>query len=174
LPAAGGIIFSTVDMSDIPALLERFRRGPELLAVVLTGVFGEEEDFLIAPGKWSVRQIVAHLADAELVAAHRFRQVLAEDNPVMTWFDEKLWTANLDYARRKPKQSLETFRRLRAENYELLKGFPEAAFERIGTHSVNGPTTLREMVEGFATHIETLARQLQAIRDAYKAAKGKT
>jgi hypothetical protein len=160
-------------MSDIPALLERFRRGPELLALVMTGVFGDEEDFLVAPGKWSVRQIVAHLADSELVAAHRFRQVLAEDNPVMTWFDEKLWTANLDYARRKPKQSLETFRRLRAENYELLKGFPDSAFERIGNHSVNGPMTLRQIVEGFATHIETHARQLQAIREAYKAAKGK-
>src|SRR3954447_11532249 len=113
-------------MPDIPALLERFRRGPELLAVVLTGVFGEEEDFVPAPGKWSARQIVAHLADGELVAAHRFRQMLAEDNPTLIPFDQDKWTANLDYARRKPKQSLETFRRLRAENYDLLKDFPAA------------------------------------------------
>src|SRR5215831_7669320 len=111
-------------MSDLPALLERFRRGPELLAVVLTGVFGDEEDFAPAPGKWSVRQIVAHLADVELVAAHRFRQVLAEDNPTLIAMDQDKWAANLDYARRKPKQSLETFRRMRAENYDLLKGLP--------------------------------------------------
>ena len=51
-------------MSDIPTILERFRRSPEVLAVVLTGVFGEEEDYTTAPGKWSIRQIVAHLADA--------------------------------------------------------------------------------------------------------------
>ena len=75
-------------MPDIPALLERFRRGPELLAVVLTGVFGEEEDFVPAPGKWSARQIIAHVADAELVAAHRFRQILAEDNPTLIAFDQ--------------------------------------------------------------------------------------
>jgi hypothetical protein len=86
-------------MSDLPALLERYRRGPEVLAVVLTGVFGEEEDFLPAPGKWSIRQIVAHLADAELVAAHRFRQVIAEDNPMLVAFDQDAWTRNLDYAR---------------------------------------------------------------------------
>src|SRR6266567_8612396 len=115
-------------MSDIPALLERYRRGPELLAVVLTGVFGEEEDFALAPGKWSIRQIVAHLADAELVGAHRFRQVIAADNPTLIAYSQDAWTANLDHARRKPKQSLETFRRIRAENYELLKGLPEAAF----------------------------------------------
>jgi hypothetical protein len=159
-------------MSDIPALLERFRRGPELVALVLTGVFGEEEDFLAAPDRWSVRQIAAHLADSEVVAAHRIRQVLAEDNPVMTWFDEKLWAANLDYARRKPKQSLETLRRLRAENYELLQGVPEAAFERTGQHSLFGPKTLRQMVEAFGAHLETHARQIQEVRDAYRAAKG--
>lgn len=160
-------------MPDIPALLERYRRGPEVLAMVLTGVFGEEEDFLAAPGKWSIRQIVAHLADSELVCGHRFRQILAEDNPVMTWFDEKAWTANLDYARRKPKQSLETFRRLRAENHDLLQSVPEAAYERTGNHSRNGIMTLRALVEDNAAHAETHARQLQEIREAYKLAKGK-
>lgn len=160
-------------MSDLPALLERYRRGPEVLATVLTGVFGEEEDFLPAPGKWSIRQIVAHLADAELVAAHRFRQVIAEDNPTLVAFDQDAWARNLDYARRKPKQSLETFRRLRAENYELLKELPESAFERAGSHTENGPMTLGWLLEGYARHAETHARQLQEIREAYQRVKPK-
>ena len=160
-------------MSDIPTLLERFRRGPELLAVVLTGVFGEEEDFVAADGKWSVRQILAHLADAELVGAHRLRLVVAQDNPTLTAFDQDAWVKNLDYARRKPKQSLETFRRLRAENHELLKGLPLAAFDRTGTHTESGAVTLRALVEGYAHHAESHAAQLQGIREIYKAAKGK-
>ena len=160
-------------MSDLPGLLERYRRGAELLAVVLTGVFGEEEDFLPAPGKWSARQIVAHLADAELVGAHRFRQVIAEDNPSITAFDQDAWARNLDYARRKPKQSLETFRRLRAENYDLLKTLPEETFARAGTHSVRGRITLRTMLEDYAAHAESHARQLQELREAYKKSKGK-
>lgn len=160
-------------MSEIVAQLERYRRGAELLAVVLTGVFGEEEDFTTAPGKWSIRQIIAHLADAELVGAHRFRQVIAEDAPTLIAFDQNAWASNLDYSRRKPKQSLETFRRLRAENYELLKGLPESAFEREGNHSQNGRMTLRQLLEGFAGHAESHARQLQEIREAYKAAKSK-
>lgn len=160
-------------MSDLASQLERFRRGPELLAVVLTGVFGDEEDFALAPGKWSVRQIVAHLADAELVGAHRFRQVIAEENPTLIAFSQDAWTQNLDYARRKPKQSLETFRRLRAENYDLLKALPEGAFERAGNHSENGRMTLRQLLEGYAGHAESHARQLQEIREEYKRAKGK-
>jgi hypothetical protein len=160
-------------MSDLPALLERYRRGPEVLAMVLTGVFGEEEDFVPAPGKWSPRQIIAHLADAELVGAHRMRQVIAENNPTLIAYDQDAWTRNLDYARRKPKQSLEAFRRIRAENYELLKELPESAFERTGNHTENGPMTLRLLLEGYAQHVESHARQLQQIREEYKKAKGK-
>jgi hypothetical protein len=159
-------------MADLPVLLERFRRGPELLAVVLTGVFGEEEDFS-TPGKWSIRQIVAHLADSELVGAHRMRCVIAEDNPTLIAFDQDAWARNLDYAKRKPKQSLETFRRLRAENYELLKDLPETVYVRTGTHTADGTVTLRGLLEGYAEHAESHARQMQEIREAYKQVRGK-
>jgi hypothetical protein len=158
---------------DLLPLLERFRRGPELLAVVLTGVFGEEEDFSPAPGKWSVRQIVAHVADVEMVAAHRMRVVIAEDDPTLTAIDGEKWARNLDYARRKPKQSLETFRRIRTENYDLLKDLPAAAFDRAGNHTEDGRVTLLQLVEGYAKHAESHARQLQEVREAYKIAKGK-
>ena len=160
-------------MSDIPALLERFRRGPELLAMVLTGVFGDEEDFTTAAGKWSIRQIVAHLADCEVVYAHRMRQVIAEEDPTLVAFDQDAWAKNLGYARRKPKQSLETFRRVRAENYDLLRPLDEGAYQRAGNHPVNGRVTLGEILAGGAEHAEAHARQVQQIRDAYKQAKGK-
>ena len=158
-------------MSDIPTLLERFRRGPELVAGALAGLSGAEEDFVTAPGKWSIRQIAAHLADSELVGAHRLRQVIAEDNPTLIAFDQDAWTKNLDYSRRKAEQSVETFRRIRTENYELLKAVPDSAWERTGNHTENGPMTLRRLLEGYAGHAESHARQLQQIRDAFQAAK---
>lgn len=139
--------------------------------MVLTGVFGDEEDFVTEPGKWSIRQIVAHLADAELVGAHRFRQLVAEENPTLVAFDQNLWTKNLDYAKRKPKQSLESFRRLRAESYDLLKDLPGDAFARAGNHTERGRITLGELLEGYAGHAESHARQMQAIREAYKQRK---
>jgi hypothetical protein len=160
-------------MSNLAETLERFRRGPELLAVVLTGVYGDETDFTTAPGKWSIRQIIAHLADSELVGAQRFRQVIAEENPKLGAFDQDAWARNLDYARKQPKQSLDSFRRVRAENYELLKSLPESAFERTGTHVERGPLSLRQLLDIYADHAESHARQMQAIRDEYKKAKGK-
>src|SRR5258706_8513908 len=102
-------------MNSLSEDLERFRRGAEVLATVLTGAAGEEVDFVPAPGKWSIRQIMGHLADAELVGAHRFRVIIAEDRPTLTAYDQDAWAEKLDYARRKPTQFLDTFRRLRAE-----------------------------------------------------------
>jgi len=160
-------------MNETSDLLERFRRGPELLAVVLTGVFGEEEDFIPAPGKWSVRQVIAHIADSEMVGAHRFRQIIAEENPTLVAYDQEAWARNLDYARRKPKQSLESFRRLRAESYDLLKELPEAAFGRTGNHTERGSLTLRDYLGLLVQHTESHARQMQAIREEYKKAKGR-
>ncbi len=160
-------------MSELGNLLERFRRGPELVATLMTGAAGSELDFAPEPGKWSVRQIVAHLADAEIVAAGRFRRVIAEDNPAITAYDQDAWAKNLNYSRRKTSESLETFRRIRAENYELLKDLPESAFERTGTHSERGTVTLRQLVEMYASHPEAHARQLQAVRQQYKQAKAK-
>ena len=67
----------------------------------------------------------------------------------------------------------EHFRRVRADSYELLKDLPESAFGRMGTHSQRGPLTLLLLLEGFAGHAETHARQMQEIREEYKKQKGK-
>jgi DinB superfamily len=160
-------------MSEIAELLERFRRGPEILAAALTGAAGSEVDF--APdGKWSVRQIMAHLADAEVVCAMRFRQVIAENEPKLQAFDQEAWADHLDYARRKPSHSLETFRRIRSENYELLAGMPEEVFARKGMHSQRGPVSLLELVRLYADHAEKHGQQMRTVRSAFKESKAKT
>ena len=158
-------------MSEILELLERFRRGAELVAVVSTGSAGAEWDYKAAPDKWSVRQIICHLADSELVAADRFRRIIAEPDPVLQWFDEKLWAENLDYQRRKFSNALESFRRMRGENYELLKSLPEEAWARTGTHTKFGVMTLKLLLLKNAEHAENHARQLKEAREAYKASK---
>ena len=108
-------------MSEVPELLERLRRGAEMVAVSITGAAGSELDYVPEPGKWSIRQIVAHLSDSEMVAGMRLRRIIAEDNPKIEAYDQNAWATNLDYTRRKTSPALETFRRIRGENYELLK-----------------------------------------------------
>ncbi len=157
--------------NEIQDLLERFRRGAELVAVMTTGAAGAELDFSPAPGKWSVRQIVCHLADSEIVGRDRFSRVIAEDNPTIIGYDQDAWAEKLDYRKRKFSQALETFRRIRGENHELLKDQPAAAWSRTGTHNERGPVSLGDLLLIYAEHAEKHARQIRAARDAYKAAR---
>ncbi len=158
-------------MSEIQDLLERFRRGGELLAMSTTGAAGAELDFIPEPGKWSVRQIVCHLADSEVVASMRFRQTIAEENPTIQWYDEKAWAENLDYAKKKLSQAVETFRRARADNFELLKDLPEETFSRTANHSRDGSVTLSGLLKNYAEHLENHVVQLRSVRAAYKESK---
>jgi hypothetical protein len=158
-------------MSDLSELLERFRRGPEILAAALTGAAGAEVDFRPDPKHWSVRQIVAHVSDSEITGHFRMRRVLAEEMPKLEAYDQNAWAENLNYSKRKYSQSLETFRRIRAENYELLKDLPPEAFDRKGMHSERGELSLLELLQIYANHAEKHALQIRRVRDAWKAAK---
>ena len=160
-------------MSELPELLERFRRGAELVAAAATGAAGAELDYSPGPGKWSVRQILCHVADAEIVGAARFRRLIAEDDPALVAYDQDAWARNLDYGRRRIAQALETFRHMRAESHELLKNLPEEAFARQGTHSERGRVSLLDMLRVYACHAEQHAEQIRAVRSAYKEFKSK-
>jgi len=155
-------------MNDLVDILERFRRGGELLAMATTGAAGSELDFKPGPDKWSVRQIVCHLADSEAVGVMRIRQIAAEDHPTLQGFNGNLWADRLDYQRRKISQALETFRKLRTENHELLKALPEEVFSRTGNHAESGRLTLLDLVKGNAEHVEEHVQQIQRTRAAYK------
>jgi hypothetical protein len=160
-------------MNEIAELMERYRRGAELVAVAITGAAGPELDFKPAPDRWSVRQIVAHLADTEAVTVSRFRSLIAEDNPTMIAFDQSAWAEKTDYAKRKPSQALETMRHLRADNYALLTSLPEETFSRTGTHTRRGPMSLLDMVRLMAEHAEKHATQIRSVRAEYKASRQK-
>ncbi len=161
-------------MSELAELLERFRRGAELAAVAATGAAGSELDWRPLSDAWSVRQILCHLADAEMVGADRFRRVIAEDNPTILYYDQNAWAKNLDYDRRKVSQAVDTFRHVRHENYELLKDLPEAAWLRTGVHSKDGPFTLLDLLRTYAEHDENHTRQLREVRRQYKESQGKS
>jgi hypothetical protein len=103
-----------------------------------------------APGKWSAAEIVAHLADCELVFGFRLRQTLAEDAPVIQPFDQDKWAAT--YMGVPAKQALEVFAALRGWNLRLIGlALPEAA-ERPVTHPERGAMTFLTIVETMAGH----------------------
>jgi hypothetical protein len=114
-------------------------------------VIGVEKSTLPpAPGKWSPAEIVAHLADCELVFAFRLRQTLAEDSPVLQPFDQEKWAAT--YPGIAAAEALAVFSAMRNWNLLLLsKAFPAAA-NRPVTHPERGTMTFQTIVETMAGH----------------------
>jgi hypothetical protein len=155
-------------MSELAEVLERYRRGAELVAVSVTGAAGAQLEYQPSPGAWCVKQILGHLADAELIAAVRFRRILAEDNPPLFSYPQEAWAERLGYKERKLSDLMQMFRNLRAGNHELLKRQPPEAFERAGTHNVDGPRTLLALVKDYSEHTQKHARQIQETRRLFK------
>jgi hypothetical protein len=146
--------------------LALFRRGPEILDKAVAGVSEEESKFVpAAPGKWTIRQIVRHLTDTEIVVGMRLRQMIAEDRPLMATFDQDLWADHLRYNDCDVFDSARKFRILRDDMSDVLEPLQAKAFERVGLHPERGVWTLREWVNHFGIHTEKHVGQIQRIRE---------
>ena len=104
------------------------------------------------PGKWSIAQILAHLADAELAGSWRMRSILGNNGVSLLPFDQDVWAETFAYSRQDPKLSLETFRVLRENNLRMLKALPKNLWENYGMHQERGKETITHIVRMFAGH----------------------
>jgi hypothetical protein len=116
-----------------------------------------------APGKWSIAEILAHLADAELVTAYRLRMILNTPRTPIQAYDQDVWAANGQYARQPAQRSLAEFRTLREKNLALLRAIPRTHWQRYGMHSERGKETLTRVTQMMAGHDLNHLQQIAAI-----------
>ncbi len=123
-----------------------------------------------APGKWSIAEILAHLADAEVVASWRVRLILGSNGTPIQGFDQDVWATQFRYEDQDPRQSLKTFRVLREGNLSLLKRVPRKLWQNHGMHSERGKETISHIVQLYAGHD---LNHLQQVKSIAKSKKGK-
>jgi uncharacterized damage-inducible protein DinB len=114
-----------------------------------------------APGKWSVREILCHLADCEIVFAFRLRQTLAEPHHVIQPFDQDLWARN--YAAYDAPAALAVFTAVRDFNTRLIDSLPPDAFSRPVSHPERGAMTFQAIVETMGGHDLNHLAQIEKI-----------
>jgi uncharacterized damage-inducible protein DinB len=114
-----------------------------------------------APGKWSVREILCHLADCEIVFAYRLRQTLAEPHHVIQPFDQDVWAAN--YAAYDAQSALAVFTAVRNFNMKLIASLPPEAFQKPATHPERGTMTFQTIVETMGGHDANHLAQIEKI-----------
>ena len=114
-----------------------------------------------APGKWSVRDIISHLADGEMVFAFRLRQTLAEDHHVIQPFNQDLWAKS--YPACDASLALAVLSALRAWNIALIRSVQPADLSKPVTHPERGTMTFQTIVETMAGHDRNHIQQIEAI-----------
>ena len=118
-----------------------------------------------APEKWSVSDIVAHLADGEIVGAFRMRFILGSPGAPIVAYDQDIWVTSGHYDKRDPRKSLEQFRVLREGNLSLLRSLEPEQWKHYGIHSERGQETIEHMVRMFAAHDINHVQQIAKILD---------
>src|SRR5262249_26299834 len=105
-----------------------------------------------APESWSVSEIIAHLADAEIVGAFRLRLILRSPGAAIVAYDQDKWVTAGHYDKRDPRKSVEQFSVLRQSNLALLKSLTPKQWEDYGMHSERGRESVSHIVRMFAGH----------------------
>lgn len=141
--------------------LEVIAETPNKIESLLAALGPERANQSPAPGKWSAREIVCHLADCETVFAFRIRQALAEENHVVQPFDQDKWAKN--YAAYDTDEALALFSATRAWNLRLIDSLPAEAFEKRLTHPERGEMALRVVIETMGGHDVNHIRQIETI-----------
>jgi hypothetical protein len=116
-----------------------------------------------APDKWSVAEIMAHLADSEIVTSFRLRQILGTPGTAIPAYDQDAWAKACRYEKRDARNSLETFRVLREGNLALLKSLTADQWKHHGMHSERGAETVERLVMLIAGHDLNHTQQIERI-----------
>jgi DinB family protein len=116
-----------------------------------------------APGKWSVIEVIQHLADSDLVAGFRTRMVLSEDRPALQGYDQDRWAREFHYREVGLDQALDQLRGLRSANLQLWRTLTPAQLERAGLHSERGPESTGHIIRLMAGHDLVHRRQIDRI-----------
>ena len=119
-----------------------------------------------APGKWSVRHVLQHLADSEAVWSFRLRMVLSQDRPTLTGYDQDAFAERLGYDEVDPDLALDTFRVLRRDNLRLLRRASPADLQRVGLHAERGEESVAHMMKLYAGHDILHLNQIERILKA--------
>lgn len=134
------------------------------LDALVDGVDAERLRTPEAPGKWSMIEVLAHLADTEMVYAWRYRLVLAQDRPPISGFDQDAWAAAFRYRDQAWPGVRERLRVAREANLQLLGTLTADQWERAGLHEERGPETVRRIAQLGAGHDLVHRAQLERIR----------
>jgi hypothetical protein len=149
--------------------LDTAAKSPQQIAAVVSGLADEVLRYKPAPEKWCILEILGHLADVEIVYAHRFRQMLADNDPVIAPVDQNAWARSLDYLVTPAPQLVALYGLNRHHTVQLLRRLKAADLDKGAFHpELNRKVTVAELVESLSAHGADHLQQIDKLKRAAK------
>jgi len=152
-----------MDAAQRNALIAQYEDGFQIIVTALAGITDAEQEAREAPGEWSPREIVHHLADSEMNAAVRVRLIIAQDAPYLVGYDQEAFVRRL-FADRPIEPSLAAFAAARASTAPILRLLREEQWRRSGMHSESGLYTIEDWLRIYGNHAHDHADQIRRAR----------
>ncbi len=134
-------------------MLKSYLEGYESVKKTLLELPAKMWDYKPAEDKWSVKEIVIHLADSEANAYVRCRKIIAESGSDITAYNQNQWASNLNYKQQNIEQALELFKYLRLTTYQLLRSLPDNKWQSFIMHPETGKVTLSDWLTTYTEHV---------------------
>ncbi|RPH38274.1 DinB family protein [bacterium] len=141
---------------------------PKKLARLLKGKSRAALNKRPEPDKWSIAEVLAHLADAELAFSWRIRLTLGANGTLVQAYDQDAWAAYSNYPKHDPKLSLDAYRIQRERNVQLLRLIPKEMWENFGMHEERGKESVTRLTEMMAGHDINHLRQVEGMAKSKK------
>jgi hypothetical protein len=136
---------------------------PKKLATLIYGVDKKNLYKKPLPKKWSVAEIIAHLAETELVLGWRYRSVAEKNGVIIQSFNQDEWVKNSSYGKLDVFAMLSMFGVLRNANIKFLTGLPKSKLKNYGMHQERGKETIIHIMNMEAGHDVNHLKQIEVI-----------
>ena len=133
-------------------ILEALQATPVVLARLVQGLPEETLRAGHGPQRWSIKEVVAHLRDADEVSLERFERMAREERPFLPAYDQEAYARERDYQNSDTARALAEFTAIRGRMVALFRGFSPADLDRPGTHEETGPITIGTLADHVVAH----------------------
>lgn len=134
-------------------MVDLFGRGPVLLVDALRRCPKKMWLYRPATHRWSIHEIILHLADSEAYAYVCCRQFIAEPGSEVTECDASTWATSLGYFHQSTREALGLVSRLRKMTHQILRFVPDSVWAHTNQVPPKGTMTLDRWLELQANHI---------------------
>ena len=151
--------------AELAKHIQEAEKSPKQIAAAVSGLPDKTLRYKPSPDKWCILEILAHLADVEILYAYRLRQMLADNNPVIAPIDQDAWAKNLGYMESSPAELVALYGLNRHATLQLLRRIKPGDLEKSAHHPErNRPVTVAEYVGMMSKHGPNHLAQIEKLK----------